>query len=43
MVVSLAVVSKATSYLADAAAEAALLNSARRAIWLKAWEGDISG
>lgn len=45
---SLELISKAVAYLADAAVEsvrntaksAALLNSARRAVWVKSWEGD---
>lgn len=45
---SLEIISKAVAYLADVAVEtvrttaksAALLNSARRAVWVKSWEGD---
>lgn len=45
---SLEIIGKAVAYLADAAVEsvrntaksAALLNSARRAVWVKSWEGD---
>ena len=47
---SLSLIGKAVAYLADAALEArkasaktaALINSARRAIWIKAWEGDVT-
>lgn len=47
---SLSVMGKAVAYLADAAVEsarasakmAALINSARRAVWIKAWEGDVT-
>lgn len=46
---SLEIISKAVVYLADATVEtvrttansAALLNSARRAIWVNVWEGDL--
>ena len=50
VVESLTVIRKAIAYLADAAIEsarasaktAALINSARRAVWIKAWEGDAT-
>ncbi|XP_040215686.1 lamina-associated polypeptide 2-like [Rana temporaria] len=47
---SLSLIGKAVAYLADAALEtakasaktAALINSSRRAIWVKAWDGDVT-